>query len=89
MTQDAYNRRVDKELDSRAAGVSPEYSQGGAEYYNQILQRNIALRHFQGDQGRKMYNAHGEIVQGVIRVKTANIIDRRDICANQNFIKAS
>ena len=89
MTKDTYNRRVDKELDSRAASVSPEYSQGGAEYYNKILQRNIALRHFQGDQGRSMYTAHGEVIQGVFRVKSANIVERRDICANQNFIKAS
>jgi len=88
-TKDTYNRHVEKSLDKKAAGVSLEYCAGGFEYYNKMLQRNIALRHFQGDAGRNKYTGKGELIQGIIRLKTAPITERRDICAKQNFIKAT
>ena len=80
---------MEKALDKAAAGVSPEYSQGGVEYYNKILQRNVAIREFQGETGRSLYTGKGDVIQGIIRVKSPNITDRRDICSQQNFIKAS
>ena len=89
MTKDAYNRHMEKALDKAAAGISPDYSEGGVEYYNKILQRNIAIRDFQGEAGRSLSTGKGDVIQGIIRVKTPNITDRRDICAQQNFIKAS
>jgi len=89
MTKDAYNRHMEKALDKSAAGISPDYSQGGVEYYNKILQRNVSIREFQGESGRSLYTGKGDVIQGIIRVKSPNITDRRDICGQQNFVKAS
>ena len=89
MTKDAYNRYTDKMLDRRAASISTEYSEGGVEYYSKLLQRNIALREFLGDAGSSMYTRRGDIVQGILRVRTANISERRDVCASQHYVKAS
>ena len=89
ITKDAYNRYIEKELDARAAGISPDYAEGGVEYYNKLLQRNIALRELLGEEGRSQYTMRGDIIQGVVRVKSANITERREICQKQNYVKAS
>ena len=56
----------------------------GVEYYTKILQRNAAMREFQGEAGAARYTRHGDIVQGLLRSKVVSISDRRDICASQN-----
>ena len=44
----AFNRYIDREVDRRAAQISPEYAAGGVEYYEKVMQRNIALRELGG-----------------------------------------
>ena len=80
---------MDKELDRRAAGVRPDYAVGGMEYYDKLMMRNSALREFQGEKGRSLYTGKGEVIQGIIRQKSATITDRRNVCAQQCFVKAS
>ena len=106
LTKDMYNRYLEREIDRRAALVTPGYSAGGdytnyhdiiiaagisfntsifagVEYYTKILQRNAAMREFQGEAGAARYTRHGDIVQGLLRSKVVSISDRRDICASQ------
>ena len=45
----AFNRYIDREVDRRAAQISPEYAAGGVEYYEKVMQRNIALRELEGE----------------------------------------
>jgi len=89
LSKDTYNRQVDRELDRLTAAIGPDYSVGGEEYYSKIMARNVALRELQGESGKSKYNRHGDIIQGIIRVKTVSLTERRDICHQQNFIKAS
>jgi len=89
VVKDAYSRYIDKELDRRAAGVNPEFAAGGVEYYNKLLQRNMALRELEGDGGKARYTGNGEMMQGIIRVKHAGIQERRDICASMGHIRTN
>ena len=49
----------------------------------------IHSRDLQGDIGRSTYTGRGDVIQGLVRQKSASITERRNICAQQNFIKAS
>ena len=80
LVRDTYNRHVDKELDRRAAQISPVYAAGGVQYYDTMLQRNIALRELEGDRGKSKYTGKGDLVEGIVRFKQASIHDRRDVC---------
>ena len=51
--------------------------------------RNVCLRELQGDSGKNIYTGKGDVIQGVIRQKTASITERRNVCAQQNYVKAS
>ena len=51
VVKDAFNRYIDREVDRRAAQISPEYAAGGVEYYEKVMQRNIALRELGGGAG--------------------------------------
>ena len=48
MVKAAFNRYINREVDRRAAQISPEYAAGGVEYYEKVMQRNIALRELGG-----------------------------------------
>ena len=89
LLKDGYNRYIDKELDRRAANIKPDYAAGGVEYYDKLMMRNSSLREFQGEKGRSLYTGKGEVIQGIIRHKSATITDRRNVCAQQCFVKAS
>jgi len=80
--KDAYSCFIDKQLDKKAAQINSDYAAGGVEYYDKMMQRNRALRELNGESGRAMYTGKGDIVHGIVRVKTASIQERRDICAN-------
>ena len=107
LSKDAYNRQVDREVDRLTASIGPDYSAGGTEYYSKMMNRNVALREFQGESGKSKFNRHGDVIQvgsndkyfqqilccvlfqGIIRVKSPSLTERKDICLKQNFIKAS
>ena len=89
LLKDGYNRYIDKELDRRAANIKPDYAAGGVEYYDKLMRRNVALRDLQGEKGRSLYTGKGEFIQGILRHKSATITDRRNVCAQQCFVKAS
>jgi len=89
LLKDGYNRYIDKELDRRTAGLSPEYAKAGVEYYDKLLTRNVALRELQGEAGKSVYTGKGDVIQGIIRQKTATLTERRTVCAQNNFVKAS
>ena len=55
----AFNRYIDREVDRRAAQISPEYAAGGVEYHEKVMQRNIALKE-PGGGGRSRYTGKGE-----------------------------
>ncbi|XP_045107493.1 transmembrane protein 177-like [Portunus trituberculatus] len=54
--------------DGEAAAMGRAYIEGGVEFYEKVLQRNIALRELMGDDGRKIYTAKGndEVSDGVM-----------------------
>jgi len=89
LSKDIFSRHVDRELTKRAAAISPEYAKGGLEYYQKVLQRNVALRELEGEGGRSRYTSKGEVIQGIIRVTQAGIEERKDICANAGYIRAN
>ena len=43
VVKDAFNRYIDREVDRRAAEISPEYFPGVVEYYEKVIQRNVPL----------------------------------------------
>jgi len=88
LVKDTFTRYMEREVDRRAAGISPEYSDGGVEYYSKILQRNIALRELEGDGGKTRYTGKGEVIQGIVRVKHASLQDRRDVCERNRFMQS-
>ncbi|XP_063852337.1 transmembrane protein 177-like [Scylla paramamosain] len=45
--------------DGAAAAMGREYVEGGVEFYEKILQRNVALRELMGPDGEKNYTAKG------------------------------
>jgi len=82
LTKDAANRMFDIELDRRAAQISPAYAAGGVEYYEKVMQRNIALRELDRENGSSMYTRKGEVVDGVVRFKKASLTARKEVCAS-------
>ena len=81
VVKDALNRYKDREVDRRAAKISSKYIPGVVEYYEKVLQSNIALRELEGEGGRSSYTGKGDLVQGVVRVKQASLQEVRDIYA--------
>ena len=48
VVKDTFNRYIYREVERRAAQISPEYAAGGVEYYEKVMQINIALRKLEG-----------------------------------------
>ncbi|XP_068203255.1 transmembrane protein 177 isoform X2 [Palaemon carinicauda] len=47
------------DVDKTVADISESYAKGGLEFYEKILQRNIALRSLMGEDGEKLFTAYG------------------------------
>lgn len=60
--RDSINTYFEKAVDKELAALGPEYVEGGKEFYEKILVRNIALRTLLGAQGPKTYNRDGDEV---------------------------
>lgn len=50
---------LEDRVERNVAALGEEYVQGGVEYYEKILKRNIALRTLLGSQGEKRFTACG------------------------------
>ncbi|XP_015436528.1 PREDICTED: transmembrane protein 177 [Dufourea novaeangliae] len=46
-------------VDELLSKLGPKYIQGGNEFYNKLLNRNIALRSLLGDDGKKLFTVNG------------------------------
>ncbi|XP_023229330.1 transmembrane protein 177-like [Centruroides sculpturatus] len=58
-TKDAASQYWDGYADRTAAKTSSEYLNGGIEYYEKCLKRNVALRTLMGEEGEKYFTWHG------------------------------
>lgn len=77
MVKDFLAVRRDGLADEEAASISEEYAKGGLEFYNKILQRNVAIRSLLGDDGPKQFTALGN-TREVFRTTHLPIVNRRD-----------
>lgn len=71
---DMINRSFIFEADKRAISVSEEYKQGGIEYLNKLLDRNIAMKNL-FDDAKDSFNDEGEPIQ-IYRKKYPSIKER-------------
>ena len=77
-TRDILTVHRDQVADEEASAVSEEYAKGALEYYNKILQRNIALRSLLGEEeGPKQFTALGNAKES-FRTTHQPIVARRD-----------
>ncbi|XP_042860335.1 transmembrane protein 177-like isoform X2 [Penaeus japonicus] len=65
------------EADKTVADLGEKYAQGGLEFYEKVLQRNVALRSLMGTTGEKLYTAYGND-QMLLRTKHIPFTLRRD-----------
>jgi len=72
--------RRDELADEEAASISPEYAEGALEFYNKILQRNIALRSLLGESGSSQFTALGNVKE-LLRTTHLPCVTRRDRAA--------
>lgn len=77
---DSYTSYRDRKVDRKAAELGLEYAQGGVEFYNKLLQRNMALRVLMGPDGGKRYTAYGNDIH-FWRSPNMPLTSRRDAVA--------
>lgn len=65
------------DADKAVADLGEKYAQGGLEFYEKVLQRNVALRTLMGTTGEKLYTAYGND-QMLLRTKHIPFTLRRD-----------
>jgi len=75
--QDYPTIMYEKEADMAVIKLGENYLKGGLEYYNKIIQRNIALHTLMGEEGKKLFTAGGN-EQVFIRTKHLPLAMRRD-----------
>ncbi|KAK8722501.1 hypothetical protein OTU49_012245, partial [Cherax quadricarinatus] len=68
--------------DKAVASISNKYAVGGLEYYEKVLQRNVALRALMGSDGEKVYTVYGND-QVLVRTKHLPFTLRRDYMKTQ------
>ncbi|XP_076634713.1 transmembrane protein 177 [Colletes latitarsis] len=56
---DMRNYMIEMKVDEKLAQVNPKYIEGGKEFYNKLLSRNIALRTLLGESGQKLFTVDG------------------------------
>ncbi|XP_012251753.2 transmembrane protein 177 [Athalia rosae] len=74
--KDVTSCSFDRDCDVQVAELGEDYLKGGQEFYDKILQRNIALRNLMGKEGVKLYSATGND-EFFIRQKRLPIIQRK------------
>ncbi|XP_033127810.1 transmembrane protein 177-like [Anneissia japonica] len=72
------NESIDLRMDRKVANLSPTYANGGLEYYEKRIQKNIALRVLLESKGKKMYSYYGNEHQGIFYSASAPLTSRKD-----------
>lgn len=72
---DLTTSNIESSSDEEAARISPNYAQGGIEFYKKLQLRNQALRVLMGPVGEKIYTTTGNDV-AFIRIKTTPLSER-------------
>ena len=62
--------------DKKVSDLGPDYTQGGKEFYEKLLNRNIALRALLGEDGKRLFTANGNENYMIFR-KSAPIFHRK------------
>ncbi|XP_076242998.1 transmembrane protein 177 [Calliopsis andreniformis] len=57
--QDAVSYNSDIKIDKTLCALGKDYIEGGKEFYEKLLSRNIALRTILGDEGKKLFTVNG------------------------------
>ena len=58
---DSITCMYEKKSDEVASNINVDYIKGGVDFYEKILQRNIALRTLMGSEGESIYSAYGNV----------------------------
>ncbi|KAK3591143.1 hypothetical protein CHS0354_040210 [Potamilus streckersoni] len=77
LIKDRYNWQLDQQADRKAAEISKEVAEGGVEFYDKILKRNMCMRQMLGPEFERKYTARGNEVLGTFRNRHVPIIDRK------------
>ncbi|OXU18508.1 hypothetical protein TSAR_000578 [Trichomalopsis sarcophagae] len=75
-TRDILTTYTEKEVDKELSKLGPEYIQGGKEFYDKILKRNVATRILLGTEGSRQFNRDGDEIF-FIRHKRTPITHRK------------
>lgn len=84
--RDSLNIYFEKSVDKQLANINPEYIEGGKEFYEKLLKKNIALRMLLGERGAKEFNKNGDEIF-FIRHKRIPLTERLQFFNNYTFIE--
>ncbi|XP_014213510.1 transmembrane protein 177 [Copidosoma floridanum] len=68
--RDALNNYFEKSVDEQLAKLGRDYVEGGKEFYEKLLKRNVAVRKLLGPHGKKRYNQLGDEIRFIRHKKT-------------------
>ncbi|KAL3831670.1 hypothetical protein ACJMK2_023393 [Sinanodonta woodiana] len=77
LIKDRYNWYLDQQVDRKAAEISKELAEGGVEFYDKILKRNVCMRQMLGPEFERKYTARGNEVIGTFRNRHLPLYDRK------------
>lgn len=79
MVTDEIRMKGDLRCDRLAAKISPEFSQGGVEYYNIMMKRNRLLA-FLYPESEYIIDRRGDVKNGLLRTKQTPLTLRKKQC---------
>jgi hypothetical protein len=65
--KDTYTCSLDTWADKKAASLSKDFAEGGAEFYSKTMLRNRSLRTLMGAAGSSFYNINGNEIETIRR----------------------
>ncbi|XP_053997816.1 transmembrane protein 177 [Hylaeus anthracinus] len=74
----------DFKVDTKLSKLGPEYIEGGKEFYEKLLKRNIALRTLLGKNGEKLFTKNGNEIY-FLWSKRLSIHDRRNFLESGTY----
>ncbi|KAK2582047.1 hypothetical protein KPH14_002752 [Odynerus spinipes] len=79
--KDTNSRNLDNSIDDTISKLGLNYINGGKDFYDNLIKRNIALRSLMGKDGEKLFSSNGNI-EYFLRQKSMPLSHRR------NFFKS-